>query len=497
MFGANGLYGHIQRNNAKTALLASGFVVLFLATHMLVRILVTTVTLIMDRNPGHWGLVGVGKGPGIFTWPMGAGGTGGASGVFSVTADPLAADKLKMSIDVLTPEALFQVTSGFGLIGQALPHVVFFDLESLLIIVMGIATVAWGTWRNSWLLGSQIGARPLARHENRALFEMVDNLAITAGMPAPKIEVIDSPAMNAYATGLTTGASRIGLTRGLIEGLDRDELETIIAHEMTHVRQGDSRLMAVAKSCLDITVPYRNNPQFKTKGQILLHIVIGAIGLGMLFGPAVYLALAAFFGGVALFAFLIKATILHAREFIADAGAVELTKNPAALVSALLKIARKDEKLDLSTGAMAIMFHGVDGGLLSTHPPVDARIAAIREHARLNGYDVTAHRNRRLDSVAGAQPSEIGAGFGKRRDAALAKASNTHAIQSEARAIWKDAPVFKGKAAAPEQTLVEEISNGIKSVPGRLMRGVVLYVAFLLLLTIGSPIIYGIMNILK
>ncbi len=492
MFSVNGLYGHIRRNNAKTAVLASGFVLLFLLTHALIRLIITAVTLAMDRNPANWGLVGIGSAPGVLTWPMGAGTTNG-SGVFAVSSSQV---NFK-SIDVLPPELVPPLAKGFGLLGEAMAHTSFVDLETAAMLVAGFAMVVWGTLKNAWFIDRATSAHKMTRTDNRPLFEMVDNLAISSGIPAPAIEIINSPAMNAYASGLTVNKARIGLTRGLIENLDRDELEAVIAHEMTHVMQADSRLMAVAKACLDIVIPYRNNKQFKTKGQILIHIVLGAIGLGMLFGWAVYLAFAAFFVGVTLFGFLTKALILHSREYVADAGAIELTKNPAALISALLKISGKQEKLQLSTGSMAIMIDGPDGGLFSTHPTIESRIEAIREHARVNGFDVTAHRNRQLDAVGGRKPGSLAnPGFGLRNQKSLGAAAATHAIASEAQAIWQDAPVF-GSNKLSEQTLLDELTGSVKSLPGKIGRGIGLYVAFIIFMMVGAPMLTTVIGLFR
>lgn len=481
MFAVNGLYGHIRRNNAKTALLAAGFIAIALVSHTVVRIIITGVTIMMERDPARWGLSGLGQWPGLMTWPMAAGGT---TGVFTVESSPAPEWALR---GLSEPAGLSSILpKGFGLIGEAMGYMVPFDLETAAVLALAALGIAWGAVKGAWAISRQTGAVALTRGENRPLYEMVDNLAIAAGMPAPRIEVVNSPAMNAYATGLTVGTARLGLTRGLLEGLDRDELEAIVAHEMTHIAHADSRLMAVAKACIDAVVPYRTG-QYKTKGQILMGIVTAVVGMWMLFGAGVLALLVAFFGSVTLFAFLIKATILHAREYVADAGAVELTKNPAALISALLKVSGREEKLELSAGAAAIMFDGAAEGLLSTHPKVEDRIAAIREHARVNGYDVTAHRNRRLEAVGGAQPAASKSpGFGQRRDKALADAASTHALSSAGRPVWEDAPVFGGQAA--KESLGEEIARNLRAAPRRLAKGLLLYVALIVGLTVGAPL---------
>jgi len=463
---------------------------LSLVSYFILRVIMTAVTLIMDRVPSKWDLKGLGEWPGIMTFPMGAGSSTGAplGGTFSSvqTVDQWVLRGVGETVASALPK-------GFGLMGEALSHAHVFDLETMAVLFLSAGGIAFGAWRGARAVSKQTGAIGLTREENRPLYEMVDNLAITAGMPAPRIEVINSPAMNAYATGLSANSSRIGLTRGLIEGLDRDELEAIIAHEMTHIAHADSRLMAVAKACIDAVVPYRTK-QYKTKGQILMGIASAVFGMWMLFGAGVLAVLVVFFGAVSLFAFLVKAAILHAREYVADAGAVEMTKNPAALISALLKISGKEEKLELSTGAAAIMFDGAAEGLLSTHPKVEDRIAAIREHARVNGYHVTAHRNRGLDAVGGAKPVVTEGGFGK-RNAPERAAAATHALSSKGRPVWEDAPVFGGAAKSP--SLAEELKQNLQSMPRRALRGAMLYVGFLVFLVVGAPLILAVSKALS
>jgi heat shock protein HtpX len=180
------------------------------------------------------------------------------------------------------------------------------------------------------------GAQPIIRSLEWDLYNMVENLSITAGLPMPKVEIIETEALNAYASGLGSVGATIAVTRGLLETLTKDELETVLAHELTHIRNKDTRLMVVAiifvgilafgAHALGRTVWGRKHGQPLGGTDIPLFAVAAALaGLAYLFGMLAQFALS------------------RTREYLADAGAVELTKRPECLVSALRKISGREE----------------------------------------------------------------------------------------------------------------------------------------------------------
>jgi heat shock protein HtpX len=180
------------------------------------------------------------------------------------------------------------------------------------------------------------GAQPIIRSLEWDLYNMVENLSITAGLPMPAVEIIETEALNAYASGLGSVDATIAVTRGLLETLTKDELETVLAHELTHIRNKDTRLMVVAiifvgilafgAHALGRTVWGRKHGQPLGGTDIMLFAVAAALaGLAYLFGLLAQFALS------------------RTREYLADAGAVELTKRPECLVSALRKISGHEE----------------------------------------------------------------------------------------------------------------------------------------------------------
>lgn len=330
----------------------------------------------------------------------------------------------------------------------------FYDAYAQLALALAAIHLVTATWWNSLFIRYATRAKPLARKDFPELYNVVENLAISAGVPCPAIEVVDSPKLNAYASGLTPKSARLGLTTGLIEKLSRDELEAVVAHELTHIRQGDSRLMAVLKACVDLVLPrtgqFAENVRAKPFSSAFLVILMMSF-LGYKF----LLLIGAIVGVLTLATYAAKAMVLHAREYVADAGAIELTKNPAALISALCKISADDHLPVSNAATQAMMFSGSAGGIFSTHPSVEDRIAAIQEHGGVGAADVTAERARGVRSVAPPMRDARSPVFGRRRvhgmsglGAADLVAARTHATQAEPRAIWAEQSVFTGGAGA-------------------------------------------------
>ncbi len=259
------------------------------------------------------------------------------------------------------------------------------------IIVVGLAYIALSCWKSVVLMRSETRAHPVERSEAPELFNLVENLAISIGLPCPRIEVIESDKLNAYAAGFFPSASTIAVTRGLIQQLTRDELEAVLAHEMVHIRDRDVRLMVMAQACVDRILPVSKvaienlikRPFLAAYAALLMLAYLGwgfALLFALLFGVIGALALGARFA------------ISQTREFTADAGAIELTKNPVALITALRKVARADDLPLTGYASRAMMFSSSDdsflGRLIGTHPPIGARIEAIKQHASVAEHEL-------------------------------------------------------------------------------------------------------------
>ena len=270
------------------------------------------------------------------------------------------------------------------------------------------------------------GSRPITRIDQPKLYNLVENLAITAGLPMPRVEVIYSGARNAFASGLSPNDACITVTTGLIRALREDELEAVLAHEMTHIKNNDVRLMVIATvfaggltligdGIARALFPPQldpNNYDYGYGDQILEdnynHSGRGRAAAGLMAGegentPAAVLVSLAF--GVLFLALahimslVIKFAISRSREFLADAGAIELTKNPDALISALQKISGHDEIPGLNSNIQAMMISSPADTLFSTHPPVENRIMALQQYA---GGRMTPRPQRAASSPAAA-----------------------------------------------------------------------------------------------
>lgn len=228
-------------------------------------------------------------------------------------------------------------------------------------------------------------ARPAERTRDFEYFTVVENLAIASGLPKPDLYIIDDTAMNAFATGRDPENAVVCVTTGLLQKLDRTELEGVVGHELSHIRNYDIRLMsvvAVMVGMVALLADFFLRSSFYGRGRSDRKGNAGAIILviGILFAilsPIV--------------ANLIKLAISRRREFLADVGSVSITRQPSGLISALQKISGDHEPLEAANKATAHMYianpfkdkvnSGVKmfAGLFNTHPPVEERIKALRE----------------------------------------------------------------------------------------------------------------------
>lgn len=231
------------------------------------------------------------------------------------------------------------------------------------------------------------GAKPANRQEHFDFYTVAENLAIGAGMPKPRLYVINDTAMNAFATGRDPDHGVVVATTGLLSRLNRTELEGVIAHELAHIRNYDIRLMSIVTVLVGLVALLadwmlrmsfwggRGRSNNKNSGQIGAIIAVAGIFMALL-SPII--------------ANLIKLAISRRREFLADASAAALTKYPLGLASALEKLGGDTEPLEAANKATAHLYivnplknhHDAVGwfsGLFSTHPPINERIQALRQ----------------------------------------------------------------------------------------------------------------------
>lgn len=227
------------------------------------------------------------------------------------------------------------------------------------------------------------GAQEVSFESHPEIYRLVENLCITVGMPMPQVYIMDDPMMNAFATGRNPEKAAIALTTGIIKRLDKDELEAVIAHELSHIQNYDTRVMMVVIVLVgaiallaDIMVRSRfagrRNNNSKSNGQAQLIIMIAGI---------VLIALSP------LFAELIKLAISRKREYLADASAVLMNRRAESLASALEKISGVNtEDMDRANTATAHMYFVSPFSAkkrkrswMATHPPIEDRIGALRE----------------------------------------------------------------------------------------------------------------------
>ncbi|NIT04346.1 M48 family metalloprotease [Candidatus Saccharibacteria bacterium] len=220
------------------------------------------------------------------------------------------------------------------------------------------------------------GARPIDKKDNPYLYRMVENLCIGAGLPRPKIYIIEEQAMNAFATGRGPKNSAVAVTRGLLENLENEELEGVLAHELSHIQNYDIRIMTLAAVMAGAVVMladvFLRSTRFGSSRSRR-----GAGGVLILVG--FLLALLS-----PIFAQLIKLAISRQREFLADSSGALLTRYPEGLARALEKISADKTPLKHVSEATAHLYiknplgRGFWSGLFATHPPVGERIRRLR-----------------------------------------------------------------------------------------------------------------------
>src|SRR3954471_13728550 len=264
------------------------------------------------------------------------------------------------------------------------------------------ATIAAALWIviayffHQSIIDAVTGGEEVTRLQQPRLYNLLENLCISRGIPMPKLKVMDSDALNAFATGLNRRQYAITVTTGLLSALNDREIEAVLGHELTHIRNGDVQLMVIAVIIAGVVGFFgelffrsffysnwnfgggrsssRSSSDGDSKGGggaiVVVIIAVALILLAWLLSQVVKLALS------------------RSRELLSDAGSVELTKNPDAMISALRKIENRGELPGATSAVMEMCLDNPREGfadLFATHPSVDSRVAALVKFA--GGHD--------------------------------------------------------------------------------------------------------------
>lgn len=255
-------------------------------------------------------------------------------------------------------------------------------VTGLALIITGIMNFVSYFWSDKIVLGIS-GAKPISQKQNPQLYRIVENLCIAAGLPVPKIYILEDSAPNAFATGRDPKHAAIAFTTGILEKLNKQELEGVTAHELSHVGNRDTLVMT------------------------MVSVLVGTIALlsdwflrSMFYGSresdsdnkgnAIFMILAIASAILApIVATLIQLAVSRRRELLADASGVLLTRYPTGLANALLKISGDKEPLEAANRGTAHLYivnplkgsevTGFMAGLFNTHPPVAIRVKALQE----------------------------------------------------------------------------------------------------------------------
>lgn len=255
------------------------------------------------------------------------------------------------------------------------------------------------------MIDAVTGGESVTRQQELRLYNLLENLCISRGIPMPRLKIVESDALNAYATGLNQRQYSVTVTRGLLNALDDQEVESVLGHELTHIRNGDVQMMVIAVIIAGVVGFFaellfrgffnfgnygwgwgggygrgsssssssERNSDRKGSGGAAIIIVIVAVAL---------IALAW------LLSQLVRLALSRSRELLADAGSVELTKNPDAMISALRKIEGRGELPGATSAVMELCVDNPREGfsdLFATHPSVDSRVQALVKFA--GGHD--------------------------------------------------------------------------------------------------------------
>jgi heat shock protein HtpX len=268
-------------------------------------------------------------------------------------------------------------------------------------VVVALVWFAIAYVSNQFIVDVATGAHKVERADEPRLYNTLENLAISRGLKAPGVRVIESEAMNAYASGINAGQYTVTVTRGLLNGLEDAELEAVLAHEMSHIISRDVRTMVIAAVFAGIITLVA---QLIFRGIFYLDSGRSSSRSGK-GGGGVFVILAIAVAAIGcLLAIVIQMALSRSREYVADAGSVELTKNPDAMISALRKVAASP-RLAAPDQIRAMFLNDKAEGLMAlftTHPSIDKRIEALETYA--GGRDIPAPVGATALEAPGAKP---------------------------------------------------------------------------------------------
>src|SRR3954463_12144731 len=281
----------------------------------------------------------------------------------------------------------------------------FYDLK----VAAPVATVVAAAWIviayffHQSMIDAVTGGHDVTRQEQPRLYNLLENLCISRGITMPKLKIMESPALNAFATGLNPRQYSVTVTTGLLNALDDQEIEAVLGHELTHIKNGDVQLMVVAVIIAGVVGFFgelffrlftnlswssggswssgsssssrssSSSSDSKSSGGGAVIVIIIAVVLILL---------------AWLLSQVVKLALSRSREYLADAGSVELTKNPDAMISALRKIENRGELPGATSAVMELCVDNPREGfadLFATHPSVQSRVDALVKFA--GGHD--------------------------------------------------------------------------------------------------------------
>jgi heat shock protein HtpX len=253
-------------------------------------------------------------------------------------------------------------------------------LQALPFVLVGVGIwflIAWAG--HTAFIRFATGAKPLERTENKRVYNLVENLCIQLGTTMPSVYIIDDDSLNAFASGINKKTYSITLSKGIIDKLEDDELEGVIAHELTHIRNRDTRLLIISIIFVGI---------FAFLAQMALRSLrFGAGGGKKKDGGYIILIAIAVTAICYLISIFLRFGVSRSREYLADAGAAEMTKKPYALANALRKIDTDPLIEAVHNRDVAQLFidnpqpekKNFINGLFSTHPPIQKRIELLEQ----------------------------------------------------------------------------------------------------------------------
>lgn len=263
-------------------------------------------------------------------------------------------------------------------LGWALSYIL--DSQAILYAAVGLSLVmnVGSYWFSDKIALATNGAKPITRESHRDLWNLVENLSIAEGLPIPKIYIIDDPAPNAFATGRDPQHAAVAVTTGLLAMMERAELEGVLAHELSHIKNRDTLVMMVVVVLLGMVTLLSDF--------FLRSMIHGGGDRDNKLAPALVIAGLVLAVLSPIIAQLIQLAISRRREFLADSSGALMTRYPEGLASALTKIGAYSAPMKLANNATAHLFISNPFGakaftgfskLFMTHPPVEERVKAL------------------------------------------------------------------------------------------------------------------------